>query len=546
MGKQGPCCHCGVTSTPLWRNGPADKPVLCNACGSRWRTKGSLTNYTPLHARAEPEDYEINKHPRAKTISINKQKEVKLVKRKQFYETECRSMGGAFSDSRSLSNYMDQDASYRSSSGSAISNSESCGQFSKVEASELTDPDKSIIFDSVVTPKKKIVIPRSKPSPVQKLTRDLCTILHEQQQSYFSGSSEEDLLFNTATPMASMETGHGSVLIRHPSSIGQEEESEASSLTFDNKPCPGLRSCLTPHNLVVNNKIKDSKFQFSGLEKSRKFSDLEMQQEQIKRAKLQNEKLQILGNHNSPLRTVDLKEILNFKEFATHLTTEEHHRLLKYLPPSDIAPFPESLITMFDSAHFVENLSSFQQLLAEGVFDITLSGVKAEDCKTLRRFALSNLTKSKWVEHYNLLKKCRNGFTSSVVPGMHSGVATMNIAKIKRPRDGSDTDLPDAKSAMKCPKRVTLKDMDKNKTALDNTASCFSPKNLFALPPDNSSLALDSFQYADDNAEQEDLLLDVPLSNSFPQAELLHPTSNHGALLTSPCSSSVYPNLIRH
>ncbi|CAM8877726.1 unnamed protein product [Rhodiola kirilowii] len=22
MGKQGPCCHCGVTSTPLWRNGP--------------------------------------------------------------------------------------------------------------------------------------------------------------------------------------------------------------------------------------------------------------------------------------------------------------------------------------------------------------------------------------------------------------------------------------------------------------------------------------------------------------------------------------------
>ncbi|KAI3813917.1 hypothetical protein L1987_18652 [Smallanthus sonchifolius] len=36
--------------TPLWRNGPPDKPVLCNACWPRLRTKGSLVNYTPLHA----------------------------------------------------------------------------------------------------------------------------------------------------------------------------------------------------------------------------------------------------------------------------------------------------------------------------------------------------------------------------------------------------------------------------------------------------------------------------------------------------------------
>lgn len=124
--------------TPLWRNGPADKPILCNACGSRWRTKGSLANYTPLHARAEPEDYEVNKHPRAKTISINKHKETKLFKRKQFLETDGRISGGSFCDNPSFSNFLDQDASNRSSSGSAISKSESCGQFSKVDASELT------------------------------------------------------------------------------------------------------------------------------------------------------------------------------------------------------------------------------------------------------------------------------------------------------------------------------------------------------------------------------------------------------------------------
>ncbi|CAM8882899.1 unnamed protein product [Rhodiola kirilowii] len=542
MGKQGPCCHCGVTSTPLWRNGPSDKPVLCNACGSRWRTKGSLTNYTPLHARAEPEDYEINKHPRVKALSINKQKEPKLLKRKQFYETESRSIGGAFSDNRSFSNYMDQDASNRSSSGSAISYTESYGQFSKVEPNELTDPDKSIFSDSVVTPKKKTVVPRSKPSPVQKLTRELCTILHEQQ-SFFSGSSEEDLIFDTATPMLSVETGHGSVLIKHPRSIGQEEESEASSLTFDNRPFVGQRSHFTPNNLVVNTKIKDSDFQLSGLQKSREFIGLEIQHARIKRAKLQNEKLQILGNHNSPLCTIDLKEILNFKEFATHLTSEEHHCLLKYLPSSDIATSPESLISMFDSAQFTENLSSFQQLLEEGVFDISLSGVKAEDCKTLRRFALSNLTKSKWVEQYNLLKKCEKSFAAWVPPGMPSGVVTGNISNVKRPHDGLDTDVPDAKSAMKCPKRVSMKDMDENEAPPDNTASCF--RSLFALPPDNSSLTMDSFQYADDNAD-EDLLLDVPFNNSFHQAELLLPTSKFGALLTSSCSSIVYPNLTRH
>lgn len=62
-----------------------------------------------------------------------------------------------------------------------------------------------------------------------------------------------------------------------------------------------------------------------------------------------------------------------------------------------------SLTSLFDSLQFRENITSFQQLLAEGVFDIS-SGTKAEDCKTLKRLALSNLSKSKWVEHYHMLK----------------------------------------------------------------------------------------------------------------------------------------------
>ena len=41
------------TGTPLWCNGPPDKPVLCNACGSRWRIKGTLVNHTSAHRRED-------------------------------------------------------------------------------------------------------------------------------------------------------------------------------------------------------------------------------------------------------------------------------------------------------------------------------------------------------------------------------------------------------------------------------------------------------------------------------------------------------------
>lgn len=38
----GPCCHCRVSSSCCWRKGPPEKPVLCNACGSRFLVKANL------------------------------------------------------------------------------------------------------------------------------------------------------------------------------------------------------------------------------------------------------------------------------------------------------------------------------------------------------------------------------------------------------------------------------------------------------------------------------------------------------------------------
>lgn len=122
-----------ATGTPLWRNGPPEKPILCNACGSRWRTKGTLANYTPLHARAETDDCEDQRVSRVKSISLNKNKELKLSKRKQYNDNVV--YGGIVGFLKAGDN---EDTSNRSSSGSAISNSESCAQFGGADASDLT------------------------------------------------------------------------------------------------------------------------------------------------------------------------------------------------------------------------------------------------------------------------------------------------------------------------------------------------------------------------------------------------------------------------
>lgn len=97
-------------------------------------------------------------------------------------------------------------------------------------------PAQSVVWESMVPSRKRTCVNNPpKQSSVEKLTKDLYTILQEQQSSYFSGSSSEDLLFESEAPMVSVEIGHGSVLIRHPNAIAKEEESEASSLSVDNK-----------------------------------------------------------------------------------------------------------------------------------------------------------------------------------------------------------------------------------------------------------------------------------------------------------------------
>ncbi|GMI71742.1 GATA transcription factor 26 [Hibiscus trionum] len=508
MGKRGPCYHCGVTSTPLWRNGPPEKPVLCNACGSRWRTKGTLANYTPLHSRVEPDNFEDHRASRMKSISINKNKEVKDLKRKPNNDT------GVTPDyNQGFRKFVDEDTSNRSSSGSAISNSESCAQFGGAEASDLTGPAQSNVWDSMVPSKKRTCVNRPKLSPVEKLAKDLYSILHEQQSSNFSGSCEEDLLLESETPMVSFEFGHGSVLIRHPSSIAREEESEASSLSVENKQYSVNDTYSHCSSFPAYIDSKGIKISGHGVEKARTAGQ-GMQHEQLKRDKVQHEKSLMLESPESPLCNIDLNDVINFEEFVKHLTDEEQQQLLQYLPPLDFAKSLDSLKNMFESPQFKENLCYFQKLLEEGVFNISLPGVKAEDCKTLKRLVLFNLTKCHWVERGHVLKKCKSTIGGSAIARGSNAIASNNlVTTMKRPHD-----FPEART-LKAPKRMTTKATYENKELIyNNDYSCFSPT---ALPHDGST-TLDSLHYGDGSSEQ-DLLLDVPSNGPFPLAELLHP-----------------------
>ncbi|XP_059657660.1 GATA transcription factor 26-like isoform X2 [Cornus florida] len=524
MVKDGPCYHCGVTSTPLWRNGPPDKPVLCNACGSRWRTKGTLANYTPLHARAGLDEFEAYRVARVKSISI-KNRESKVLKRK-------RNHGNAFDEgiasdhNQGFRKTFDEDTSNRSSSGSAISNSESCAQFGSADASDLTGPAQSVVWDTTVPSRKRTCVGRPKTSPFEKLTKDLYTILHEEKSSYFSESSENDLLFESDTPMVSVEIGHGSVLIRHPSSIAREDESEVSSLSVNNKPLPANEAYSRLTILPVNVDNKGANFQHTGIEEIKKPTKQGMQQEKMERGKALTEKLQILGNINSPLCYIDLKDVLNFNKFSSFLTYEEQQQLLKYLPSVDTARFPDSLKSMFNCPQLEENLFSFQKLLAEGVFDLSFSGGNTEEYRVLKRLALCNFSKSKWVEQYNLVKdvKYKTSVGSSDPGGLNS-ISLGDSVILKRFRDSQHQNNPGTKMTLKSSKRAIMKGIYEHNELVDDDSSCFSTKSLFALPPDSSSLMLDTFRCMDESSDQG-LLLDVPSSSSFPQAELLFPTSS--------------------
>lgn len=84
--------------------------------------------------------------------------------------------------------------------------------------------------------RKRTCLSRPKHSSVEKLTKELQSILDKQQQSFnVSMSSEEDVLLQSGTLMDSFEIGHGGFLLKYSNFQEQEEESEASFFSIDKK-----------------------------------------------------------------------------------------------------------------------------------------------------------------------------------------------------------------------------------------------------------------------------------------------------------------------
>ncbi|KAL1200618.1 GATA transcription factor 26 [Cardamine amara subsp. amara] len=516
MGKQGPCYHCGVTNTPLWRNGPPEKPVLCNACGSRWRTKGTLVNYTPLHARADGDEYEDHhRFQRTKSISLNnnKNKETKMLKRKAIQENFIIKRPVLEFNNGFMKAVVEEDASNRSSSGSAVSNSESCAQFSSADGSELTGPSQSNAWDTTVPSKRRTCVGRPKSSSVEKLTKDLYNILQEQQSSCLSVSSEEDLLFENEMSMVSVEIGHGSVLMRNPHSFAREEESEASSLSsIENK---------SSVSEAYSHSVKRVEI---GVERGSYSGGQAIKQELFKRTKSQTERVHVLG-HSSPLCSIDLKDVFNFDEFIEQFTEEEQKKLMKLLPQIDSDNLPDSLRMMFESAQFKDNFSLFQQLIADGVFDMSSSsGAKLEDIRKFKKLALSDFNKSRLVESYCLLKERKKGTGDSVTTTSRSSNPNVpkNIVTIKRRCEDQTQLKSESRGLMRSPKRVMkMKASHESKVMTENNVSCFSPRSLASVFAQEGGSTLCGYE-GNCSSDQDLLLLDLPSNGSFPQAELLH------------------------
>ncbi|PWZ44232.1 GATA transcription factor 26 [Zea mays] len=517
------------TGTPLWRNGPPDKPVLCNACGSRWRTKGSLANYTPMHRNDNIDDDEPRvsklKPPTSKLKSQKKKTNHIIMENGPFSSQNFRKMG-------------DDDPSYRSSSGSAVSYSGSCAPYGAADASEMTGSAQSHAWESLVPSRKRSCVTRPKPSPVEKLAKELNSIMHEEKLYYLSESSEEDLLYHSETPIGSFEIGSGSVLLRHPNSKSLEEESKTSSIPADNKSYITSESYSDSASFVVHSGNKAAINLNLPTARSKK-SPLHME-DNARRDKLHYENQHVLESVDSPLVSVDLEDVINYTNFMKYLTKEDRRQLLKFLPPVDSLTPPESLRSMFSCIQFSDAIDSYQMLLREGILDPSLCG--DEEWKKVKTLALTNLTKCSWLECYKQKKGAKETGGVGGISGPE-GFTKSTMKPLKRPRDTHFQSDAELDGTMRSPLRVLKSgalalqfessSLPKSSYATEDSTCTGGAPNLFMLPLEKLPLLVPS-QYA---VSDQDLLLEIPLNARHPEAELLCQPSQLMSSITSSSTS---------
>ncbi|KAK8699187.1 hypothetical protein V6N13_115281 [Hibiscus sabdariffa] len=182
-----------ISSTPLWRNGPPEKPVLCNACGSRYRIGKPLENYTP------------------KLCNIDAKR-----KRKQMTESTVTKNG---------SNSSSGHGRYYASSESSTSHYPNC----VIVKQEVPDDHPVENLESSWknhSKKRSKVVYSSNLTTIQQLQKDLHGVLRDE----FNGTieSEDVLIYNlnhNRLQFPPIEIGLGAILLKsHVSSPDHQDQ----------------------------------------------------------------------------------------------------------------------------------------------------------------------------------------------------------------------------------------------------------------------------------------------------------------------------------
>ncbi|XP_022762097.1 GATA transcription factor 26-like [Durio zibethinus] len=216
MRKKGPCFHCGIDNTPLWRNGPPEKPVLCNACGSRYRLGKSLENYTP------------------KTFQVIRKKKQEAVPKAIVSEDQ-----NIVTSNACYTSFLED---YASSESSTSHNYQNC--FPIKQENRADNPVENLGSLWGIPSRKRSPVVYGSPTTIQKLRRDLHKILRNEDtfNNNASEGPEDVLIYNiniNKLQIPSNEIGLGSMLLKFPVSSQNHNEIEPCSSTINcGNVCP--------------------------------------------------------------------------------------------------------------------------------------------------------------------------------------------------------------------------------------------------------------------------------------------------------------------
>ncbi|CAN4110644.1 unnamed protein product [Withania somnifera] len=221
-----------IWKTPLWRTGPPGKPVLCNACGSRWRTRGTLIDYIPKLANREIQNYQFPSEIKPHLLAHADQKQ---------------EVGVEVSGQDGSSACLEEEMNKISSLHSAGSSSDSCIHMEETNGEADKDPFRNP--DSVPRRMRSELSQRLL-SPVERLQRQLHNNL--QQPDYENISVDDGdvtLIYARNKYIAPNEIGLGAMLLVSPNTTTERSTSQ-SPMAEDN-----AASSMNEYSYLANNNV---------------------------------------------------------------------------------------------------------------------------------------------------------------------------------------------------------------------------------------------------------------------------------------------------